>query len=232
MSDEQLLEKYKKYIRKRNIIISISLLFIIPMIIVILLLNSQKTDVIPSNNDVPTIEENKDTVPPILELTTNSTQITIGDEFDYKKYIKNAYDEVDGNLIEKVEFSKIDLSKEGTYEIVYYVFDSSNNIAQQILTLIIEAKPKEGELETTTPEPPIQNNKPSSNKNTNSNDNTNEEKNVLEPITKYFLFTDGYTMSNVVEACAKELKESNRTGRCIPITDDNGIYLGMKLEMN
>lgn len=234
MSDEQLLEKYKRYIKKRNVIIVISLLFTISMIIGILLLNLKKTDIIPSNNAIPVIEENKDIIPPILELTTNSTKITIGEEFDYKKYIKNAYDEVDGNLIEKVEFSKIDLSKEGTYEIVYYVFDSSNNIAQQILTLIIEAKPNEVEPEPITPEPPIQNNKPSSNKNTNSNNNnnTNREKPVLEPITKYFLFTDGYTMSNVVEACAKELKESNRTGRCIPITDDNGIYLGMKLEIN
>lgn len=39
-------------------------------------------------------------------------------------------------------------------------------------------------------------------------------------------------MQNVSEACATELKKTNRTGICSPIQDENGIYLGMKLETN
>lgn len=234
MSDEELLEKYKKYIKKRNAIIVISLLFIIAIILVVLKINLQKENIIPPNNTIPVVEETKDDIPPILELNVNETKITIGEDFDYKKYIKNAFDEKDGDLMEKVEFSKIDLSKVGTYEIVYYVFDSSNNIAQQILTLIIEEKPKEIEPEPTKPDPSSQNNSQTTKPKVpnNNQNNNNKEKPSSESVTKLFLFTDGYTMSNVVEVCAKELKDSNRTGRCIPITDDNGIYLGMKLELN
>jgi len=39
-------------------------------------------------------------------------------------------------------------------------------------------------------------------------------------------------MQNVSEACATELKKTNKTGICSPIQDENGIYLGMKLETN
>ena len=53
-----------------------------------------------------------------------------------------------------------------------------------------------------------------------------------EKIVKYFLFKDGYTMLNVSEVCAAELKKTNRTGICSPIQDENGIYLGMMLETN
>lgn len=231
MNDEQLLEKYKKYIKRRNLIVVFSLLFIVSIIAVLLIMNSRKNIEIPSKNEIPSVEEPKpDINPPVLELTTNNTKIIIGENFDYKSFIKSAYDDIDGDLTEKVSYSKIDLTKEGTFEIVYYVFDSSNNIAQQILTLVVETKPEEQEKPSEKePETPKSTQKPSKNNNTSSNNN---EKPIKQPTVKYFLFTDGYNMNNVVESCAKELKSSSRTGRCIPITDDNGIYLGMKLELN
>ena len=71
---------------------------------------------------------------------------------------------------------------------------------------------------TTKPEPP-------------SNDPV-EDIPSTKKIIKYFLFKDGYTMQNVSEACATELKKTNRTGICSPIQDEDGIYLGMKLETN
>ena len=39
-------------------------------------------------------------------------------------------------------------------------------------------------------------------------------------------------MKNVAEVCATELRKTNKTGMCSPIQDENGIYLGMKLETN
>ena len=44
------------------------------------------------------------------------------------------------------------------------------------------------------------------------------------------MFKDGYTMMNVAEKCADELKKTNRKGMCSPLQDENGIYIGMKLE--
>lgn len=59
---------------------------------------------------------------------------------------------------------------------------------------------------------------------TNSEKITNEK-----PANKDFLFTDGYTMDNVTQAAQNYLKSSGRAGECIPIQDNEGIYLGMRV---
>lgn len=48
--------------------------------------------------------------------------------------------------------------------------------------------------------------------------------------SKEFLFTEGYTISNVSEACHAELVASSKSGSCTPIKGKDGILLGMKLE--
>lgn len=234
MTDEQLLEKYKNYTRKRNItVLVIVFLLFLTLLILFAFSSIKEKEKEPVKEPIePPVEVKEDNIPPVLELTTNSDEVIVESTIDYSKYIKSAVDDIDGDLMDKVEFSKIDSSKVGTYEIVYYVFDSSNNMSQQILTIEIKEKPQESV-------PPIENNnqspntsKPESQKpNTNSSNSNNETK-PSEPFVKYFMFTDGYTMNNVVDACAKELKKSNRSGRCLPITDNNGIYLGMKLELD
>lgn len=233
MSDEELLNRYESYKKKRNvIIIIIALLFIISLIIVI---NFPKD----SKQTEPKIEPPKEEVEvdnekPILELTIDHIDIEINQKLNYGDYIKVAKDNVDGDLKDKVMFNKIDVSKVGTFEVVYYVFDSSNNMTQAILTINIKEPPKEVEEPQESnilPNKPEENN--SSNKNpTNSNNKPEQGNAKKEPVVKYFMFEDGYNMGNVVEACASELKKSGSSGRCLPITDDNGIYLGMKLELN
>lgn len=44
------------------------------------------------------------------------------------------------------------------------------------------------------------------------------------------MFSDGYTMENVTEACGSVLRSSGRSGMCSPIQDNDGIYLGMRLD--
>ena len=51
------------------------------------------------------------------------------------------------------------------------------------------------------------------------------------PVTKYFMFTDGYTMDNVTSACQNELVASGRAGVCTPIQDASGVYTGMRLDL-
>lgn len=233
MSDEELLNRYESYKKKRNvIIIIIALLFIISLIIVINFPKDSKPT--EPKIETPKEETKVDNEKPILELTVDHIDIEINQELNYSDYIKVAKDNVDGDLKDKVMFNKIDVSKAGTFEVVYYVFDSSNNMTQAILTINIKEPPKdveEPQESNTPPNKPEENN--SSNKNpTNPNNKPEQGNTKQEPVVKYFMFEDGYNMGNVVEACASELKKSGRSGRCLPITDDNGIYLGMKLELN
>ena len=50
-----------------------------------------------------------------------------------------------------------------------------------------------------------------------------------KPSNKDFLFTDGYTMDNVTDAARNYLKSSGYAGECIPLQDNEGIYIGMRV---
>lgn len=52
---------------------------------------------------------------------------------------------------------------------------------------------------------------------------------VNPPADQYFWFEDGYDMNNVSSACQAALNSSGWNGACVPIQDEDGIYLGMKL---
>lgn len=232
MNDEELLTKYKNYVKKRNIIVVISLLFLCFMSLAFFYSISKKNE-IPGNqsSNEPEVEQKEEIIDdesPILELTTDKIIIEINKDINYTEYIKEATDDIDGDLIDKVQYSKIDTSVVGEYEILYFVFDSSNNMAQKLLNVVI-VEPSKEEIPEQKEEP--NNNAPSNKPSTSNNENKKEENKPSTPQTKYFLFTDGYTMSNVVEACASELRKYNGAGICSPITDDKGIYLGMKLEL-
>lgn len=227
MDDEELLTKYKSYIKKRNMIIIVFLIFLLFLGLMFLSSISKKE----SENSTDNHEEkNSNEIvdkAPILKLNEESISIMVNDSIDYKKYIDEATDDVDGIITEKVQFSKIDTSKVGEYEVLFFVFDTANNVSKKILKVTIKEPPK---LEETTEDKTEQ--VPQENSNSNQTTPPKEEsssQNKSKPSPKYYLFTDGYTMNNVVESCAKELKEYGGAGRCEPITDENGIYLGMKL---
>lgn len=228
MTDEELIIKYRKYKRRRNLIILVSFLFIlfIVSLVKININNKQNIPVEESKKE----QEKLDLVAPVLTLNKDSIEITEGAEIDYKSYIESAIDDVDGNITNKVLYFEIDTTKVGESIITYYVLDSSNNMSKKDLKVII--KEQEKELSEANNKP-VEDTKP--NNNTNSNTSSNKPQNkpeIKEKITKYFLFSDGYTMSDVVDACANELKKLGVAGTCTPLTDSNGIYLGMKLETN
>lgn len=50
-----------------------------------------------------------------------------------------------------------------------------------------------------------------------------------KPANKDFLFTDGYNMDNVSQAAENYLKSSGYAGKCIPLKDGEGIYIGMRV---
>ena len=55
------------------------------------------------------------------------------------------------------------------------------------------------------------------------------EQTKTKPSNKDFLFTDGYTMDNVTDAARDYLKSSGYAGECIPLKDNEGIYIGMRV---
>lgn len=247
MNDEELLTMYRRYKKKRRIILLIilALLLIISMFI-FLNFNNTSSDSSLQNNQ--SLDEEKDEISPIIKLKVSTIEIMKGGDIDYLSYVESVEDNKDGNLINKLKYEKIDTNKVGEQSIIYSVSDKAGNTSQETIKVIIREpeivqEPIETDKEEEIQKQPEDNNsKPNNNGNnsqeeqnenqTNKNPIVEEPSNNQEKIVKYFLFSDGYTITNVADACATELKKLNRTGMCSPLKDDNGIYLGMKLEVN
>ena len=251
MSDEELLLKYRKYKKKRFIIIGGITFLLILIFSVILYFHFNNT-----SSTEPKVNSKEDVVikdedAPIIKLKIKEIEIMKGDDINYKDYIESVEDKIDGNLIEEVQYEMIDTSIVGEHSIIYSVSDKAGNTSQAILKVII--KETEEQVDTNNSKTVSTENKSNSIKNDSDNKNseskpsqkeeqnsqtpkqeetTKNDNNTSEKIVKYFLFSDVYTMLNVSDACATELKKINRTGMCSPIQDENGIYLGMKLETN
>lgn len=93
-----------------------------------------------------------------------------------------------------------------------------------VCNVIVNAIPVQTEKPTTTTQPQQSN----SAKNNTSN-NSSKKDNYPE---KDFLFTEGYTMDNVTDAAYSYLKASGKAGSCIPLKNDEGIYIGMRVVFN
>lgn len=245
MSDEELLIKYHEYKRKRMIIISIIVLFFILIAGLILYFhfnNTSSTELEEKPKEEVIV---KDEEPPIIKLKIEELELTKGDDINYIDYVESVIDKVDGNLIDELKYEEIDTSIVGEQSIVYSVNDKSGNTSQAILKVIVKEK-EEPENQENIPEnrqtpPKVESNQKNNTTTTTPKEEPKQTRPVQETpkndnnsgkIVKYFLFSDGYTMMNVADACASELKKTNRTGMCSPIQDENGIYLGMKLETN
>lgn len=250
MTDEELLTLYRKYKKKRLLIILFVLLIIMLVLIVYLIVN--KDSVVNNKEDHVTVEiEKKDKNAPEIKLNASSIEIIEGGDLDYLKYVESVKDDMDGDLSDDIVYTEIDLSKVGEQKIIYSISDSSGNVSQEVLLVYVikNELPVEENIQNVLPPKSESNYKEESNSSSVADSNNNisnndipsadvpsysesQSNNSSEKIVKYFLFKDGYTMLNVAEECAKELKKTNKTGMCSPIQDENGIYLGMKLETN
>lgn len=85
--------------------------------------------------------EIKDTKPPTLTLTNDVVDLTVGDEFDPIEYIKDAQDEIDGDLKEQVEIDNpVDINKTGEYEVNYSVKDKNGLQTESTLKVTVKDK--------------------------------------------------------------------------------------------
>ena len=82
-----------------------------------------------------------DEVAPILILTQNKLVMYQGDEINYKSFIKEASDNLEGNLIERVKYNELDVNKIGEFVVSYEVSDKALNTTKIDLQVIIKEKP-------------------------------------------------------------------------------------------
>ena len=82
-----------------------------------------------------------DEVAPILILTQDKLVVYQGDEIDYKSFIKEASDNLEGNLIERVKYNELNINEIGEFVVSYEVSDRALNTTKAELQVIIKEKP-------------------------------------------------------------------------------------------
>ncbi|MCR0531831.1 DUF5011 domain-containing protein [[Clostridium] innocuum] len=174
-------------------------------------------------------EKTTDTVKPKIELKEKEIEVFKGAEIEYEKYIKKAPDNKDGDLSKEVHFNKINTNELGEYVVRYRVKDKAGNEGTATLKVVVKEKEKPKEESKEEAQQPVQQ-RPVQQAPQEEPQQTPPPQ-PAPPVTKYFMFTDGYTMENVTSACQSELSASGRSGVCTPIQDESGVYTGMRLDL-
>ena len=221
--EKELLLRYQQYTRKRNMIIATIIIVAITVSLVLgfYFFGKNKNDTVK--------KENVEVLPPVLELTVDSIEISQNEEINYDTYIKVAKDKEDGDLKDKVEYNKIDTSVVGEYEVKYSLENSSHKKVEKTMKVKVNEVVQVQEPQEPEPTPTQDTNTSSNHNQSNTTSKKNESSssnNTSAPRTRDFLFSDGYDMSNVGSVCASSL--AGHKGRCDPIYDSDGIIIGMR----
>ena len=83
---------------------------------------------------------NSDPVFPVLTLKRNKLSIYQGDEINYKVFIKEASDNLEGDMVSSVNYNEIDTNQVGTYVVEYSLSDSAGNTVTADLEIIVRPK--------------------------------------------------------------------------------------------
>lgn len=184
----------------------------------------------------------KDTIAPRLS-PPEKIEILVGQNFETKQYAY-LFKVEDFSKTDDIKFdiSNINTNTVGEYKLIASVEDIYGNKTDcEVLVNVIEDPYKEEETTKPSQEPTEPSKATSQSDNTKSNkkETTTKKEKTTQPKkankeyqNKDFLFSDGYTMSTVSEAAYNYLKESGKSGECIPIQDDEGLYIGMRVIFN
>ncbi len=169
---------------------------------------------------------------PILTLTTDQVELATDEDFDPLFYIKECYDETDGELTPEIEGCDA-LDGPGSYLIRYSIQDSDGHQSEAVLTVTIKKAPEpeieqpiqqfpkeqeEAPLPAPQPELPIQETSP-------------ENSGTKEWIFERGDGNGGYSYEDALNACIAYGKSSGRsTFDCLPFTDENGELAGYRLQ--
>ena len=142
-----------------------------------------------------------------------------------------------GIIFFAININKIPLNNETIYQEEIKENTVNESVTNNISNTISENKDEgnvEKKEETTTetkpvvekPKEVVETSKPNT---TTSSKKEEVKQEKAKPSNKDFLFTDGYTMDNVTDAARDYLKSSGYAGECIPLQDNEGIYIGMRV---
>lgn len=213
-------------------------------------------------NEKYTVEANiVDSVKPVIKIKDDSLTFEVGEMKGINNYysVSDNYDASKDIKVKVKNFDKLNKNKTGTYKLVIKAWDTSGNTASKKLTVIIkdtkkeqEEKQKEEERkkeeeetqreaerqqqqqqsqQTQAPSTNTNNSVSNSPATSNSSAQT-QQPSSSTPVTRDYLFSQGYDMSSAPSACQSALMASGRSGSCTPLQDSNGIYLGMRLVLN
>ncbi|MGI6526902.1 MAG: transglutaminase domain-containing protein [Caldicoprobacterales bacterium] len=97
----------------------------------------------PASNTEPSTHptEPPDTEPPVIEGELQNV-VYIGEPVSFRKYV-TVTDNVDKDVELEVDSSSVNLTKAGSYTVVYRAVDSSGNAAEKKVLFIVEEKPQQ-----------------------------------------------------------------------------------------
>ena len=199
-----------------------------------------------------------DDIKPIIELKTNILTTKINkSKPNYNSYIKNAYDNYDKNLSITdvlIDDSKVDYKKAGKYSVTFNLKDSSENIAIEKLTVLIEKENIDLSSDISSGDNSNNNSNSSSNNTVNKNNHdknndklsannnqsstTNQNSNKdydlsYMPENKVFLVSDYESFDECINQCKIYIdscinKGFVGTAKYEPIKE-NDVYIGYKV---
>lgn len=82
----------------------------------------------------------QDEVAPVLILTQDKITVYQGDEINYASFIKEASDNLEGDITSSVTYEKVDTNKVGEYYIDYEVSDTAKNVTKARFQVIVKEK--------------------------------------------------------------------------------------------
>lgn len=139
--------------------------------------------------------------------------------FSYTKY--HLFNQIDNSIQEENEINIINKNITNQTTISNSVENTVIKQEQKDEIPKEETQKEEKKEETSKQETPQKNIQTTTSK---ENKTTSQK-----PSNKDFLFTDGYTMENVTQAAQDYLKSYSYSGECIPLKDNEGVYLGMRV---
>ena len=187
-----------------------------------------------------------DSIKPLIKVKDSTLSFKWG-KFSKKSLLKNIivkdnYDSKEDIKISFVGLDSVNKEKSGEYKVTVLATDTSGNQSSKDIKIIIEEKEEKKKEEEDvsvnesnnqkTLENSGQNNLQIQNQENTQQESTNIPSQQSSVQNKDYLFSDGYDMNSAPSACQADLLNSGRSGYCIPIKNEEGIYLGMRLTLN
>ena len=139
----------------------------------------------------------------------------------YMFYLMNTYTEngQTDSIINEIDIdvtnTKVNEEKETNIPI-FNTEKENNEVTKNEIIPLPEQTSNSKEIETTEPKNNLQ-------------EEIEIETNAKIPINKDFLFTEGYTLENVSQVAQDYLNSFGVSGECIPLQDEDGVYLGIRV---